>query len=80
MSEWIDVDEDLPRNTEEVLVVVFDCRRLLRVEYLEIASRIVLEDDSIVWFGRLDRQHPIEREKVTITHWRELPELPGRED
>ena len=64
MENWIDVNDRLPENGADVLIVVFDLpfnrSSIFKVRYYDGQFKIICDPS----------------ESTTVTHWMELPELP----
>ena len=70
MNEWINIETRKPPNGVYVLVVTYDARPNVKMNFIQIAERF--NND---WFEGKDG-HSILGKGRSVTHWMPLPEHP----
>ena len=71
-NQWVNVEDDLPCNHEELLernnetvLVIVKCKRFINVDYM------ILYGERWIWLGHND---------CDITRWMPIPQLPKEQE
>jgi hypothetical protein len=67
---WIKVSERLPPNNHYVLVIIYDDRPKVKMNFIQIAERM---NDS--WYDDYNGESILDKGR-TVTHWMSLPDMP----